>query len=209
MNAPMTRLNRWRASTALAFVVPALVVGTALALLAAQPRPVAADASPSPTSSSSPAAVSGDPAHGQQVYNANCASCHGANLEGGIGPKLNPIQPLAGVPNPKDPGFLIATIANGRKGQPDGFSADMPAWAGKLTPKDIQDVVAFIIAAQATKASVDPRTLAISNVEWVTIGILVMVFLTWLLARYNMRWIDRRIAARRARLGPGGTGRHP
>ncbi len=35
----------------------------------------------------------GDPYRGQVVYSENCASCHGATGEGGVGPKLdgNPI----------------------------------------------------------------------------------------------------------------------
>jgi hypothetical protein len=32
---------------------------------------------------------------------------------------------------------------------------------------------------------------------WVGIGIVSMIFVTYLLAQYNMRWIARRAAARR------------
>jgi mono/diheme cytochrome c family protein len=39
----------------------------------------------------------GDPYRGQVVYSENCAGCHGATGEGGVGPKLdgNPISIVA------------------------------------------------------------------------------------------------------------------
>jgi hypothetical protein len=42
-----------------------------------------------------------------------------------------------------------------------------------------------------------PGELAKRTILWVTIGIIAMVFITYLLAQYNMRWVARRAAARR------------
>ena len=56
----------------------------------------------------------GDPTKGATLFAQNCATCHGANLEGGIGAVLNPIDKLPGISNPLDPTFLIDVITNGR-----------------------------------------------------------------------------------------------
>ena len=68
-------------SALVALAVPALVALTAVSTLA--------DSSPSPSASAAP--QQGDAAKGVALYGANCASCHGASLTGGIGPALNPI----------------------------------------------------------------------------------------------------------------------
>ncbi len=180
--------------------MPGLLLITAASTLA--------DASPSP--SSSPAsgsrgseALPGDPTKGQTVYQQTCATCHGANLEGGIGATLNPIDKLPGVPNSLDPSFLISIITNGRQPQPgDPKQAPMPAKGGNssLTDQDIKDVAAYIIQQNKIGAGNVPLSqgeLAKRTILWVGIGIIVMVFITYLLAQYNMRWIARRAAARR------------
>jgi mono/diheme cytochrome c family protein len=68
---------------------------------------------------------------GGQVFQANCARCHGANGEGGIGPTL------AGVvthdfPNESD---QIALVTNGK--------GSMPRFGGNLTPAQIRQVVDY------------------------------------------------------------------
>ena len=91
----------------------------------------AESASPAPGSSGG---LPGDPTKGGQVFGQNCASCHGSNLEGGIGPKLNPIQRLGNTPNPLDPNYLINTITNGLNGVGSGSPATTPC-AGKASVK--------------------------------------------------------------------------
>ena len=67
-----------------------------------------------------------------------------------------------------------------------------------LSDADLANVVSYIIDANKKGSSgLGPVELARSNVLWVTIGIVVLVFVVYLLARYNMRWVDRRAAARR------------
>ena len=172
-----------------AIAVPALVVLTAISTLA--------DSSPSPESSGPP--LPGDPTTGQSVYAANCTTCHGSSLEGSVGPALNPIAKLPGVSNPLDPTYLIDTISNGRK---PASGAEMPEWKSKLAEQDIKDVAAFIIDQNrigAGNAPLPQGELAKRTIFWVGVGIIAMVFVTYLLAQYNMRWIARRAAARRNR----------
>lgn len=180
-------------SALIALAVPALIALTAVTTLA--------DSSPAPSPSGSPAALPGDPARGATLYGQNCATCHGANLEGGIGAVLNPIDKLPGVANPLDPGFLIALITSGRTPQAgDPKQIAMPAKGGNnsLTDQDIKDLASYIIQQNRTGSPpLSPGELAKRTILWVSIGIIAMIFVTYLLAQYNMRWIARRAAARR------------
>ena len=78
----------------------------------------------------------------------------------------------------------------------------MPLWKGKLSDQEIKDVAAYIIQQNqrgAGNAPLSPNELAKRTITWVSIGIIAMLFVTYLLAQYNMRWIARRAAARRRR----------
>lgn len=180
-------------SALVALAVPVLVAFTAITTLA--------DSSPSPSPSGSASALPGDPAKGAALYATNCQTCHGASLEGGIGAKLSPIDTLSGVVNPLDPAFLISIITNGRTPQPgDPRQTPMPAKGGndKLTDQDIKDLAAYIISNQnPTNLPLPAGELAKRTILWVSIAIIAMIFITFLLAQYNMRWIARRAAARR------------
>ena len=178
-------------SALVALAVPALIALTAVTTLA--------DSSPSP--SGSPVALPGDPAKGATLYGPNCASCHGASMTGVVGPALNPIVKLPGVANPLDPAYLIEIITNGRIHQAgDPGSTNMPPKGGNanITDQDIKDLASYIIQQNLTGSPpLSPGELAKSTILWVSIGIIAMVFITFLLAQYNMRWIARRAAARR------------
>jgi cytochrome c551 len=187
------RGRRWLLPSAIAVLIPAVLAGWTLTAV------FAAQASPSPSPSASASAPAGDATKGAQAFGAQgCTSCHGANLEGGIGAKLNPIQKLPGVANPLDPTYLQTTIRNGRQPDP-GFTTAMPSFGpDKLSDQDLNNVIAYIVTQnQAGSAGLSPVDLARSNVFWVSIGILAMTFITWLLSRYNMRWIALRARARR------------
>jgi mono/diheme cytochrome c family protein len=175
----------------LAIVVPGLLALTAITTLA--------DSSPSPAASP---VLPGDPTKGAALYATNCASCHGGSLEGGIGAVLNPIDKLPDIPNSLDPTFLIDIITNGRVHKSgDPKLADMPAKGGnsKLTDQDVKDLASFIMQQNLNhiEPPLTPGELAKRTILWVSIGIIAMVFVTYLLAQYNMRWIARRAAARR------------
>jgi mono/diheme cytochrome c family protein len=177
--------------------VPGFLILTALSTLA--------DSSPSPSPNSTASGATtlpGDPQKGATLYAQNCATCHGAGLEGGIGATLNPIDKLPGVSNPLDPAFLIDIITNGRTHQSgDPKQTDMPKKGGndKLTDQDVKDLAAYIIQQNhsAVGGTLSPNELAKRTILWVSIAIIALGFITYLLSTYNMRWIARRAAARK------------
>src|SRR4030088_1503179 len=97
----MRLVKGFKVSALVAIGVPALLALTAITTLA--------DASPANTG------LPGDPTKGGQLYGQNCATCHGVNLEGGIGAGINSIDKKPGLENPLDPDFLISIITNGRQ----------------------------------------------------------------------------------------------
>jgi mono/diheme cytochrome c family protein len=195
MIGPARRLTRGlKLSAIVGLAVPVLLGLTAISTLA--------DSSPSPSGSpSGTTALPGDPGRGATLYGQNCATCHGANLEGGIGAVLNPIDKLPGVPNSLDPNFLIQIITNGRQPQAgDPKQIAMPPKGGNsgLTDQDVRDLASYIIQQnQVGSPPLSPGELAKRTILWVSIAIIAMFFITFLLAQYNMRWIARRAAARR------------
>jgi mono/diheme cytochrome c family protein len=179
------RRPRWLTASAVAFLVPTLLIGFATAALAA--------ASPSPAGGG--AALPGDPVKGQAVFSgSSCSTCHGSTLGGGVGPPLHPIKNLGDTKDPLDPAYLVTTITAGKSGI-GGFGT-MPAKGGDntLTAQNINDLAAFIIQENHLVGPVplSPGALAESTITWVAIGILAMLALTYLLSTYNMRWIARK-----------------
>lgn len=86
---------------------------------------------------------------GYNIYQANCAQCHGANGEGGAGPALNQQEKLFAHLNPEYLENVL--VAGGRYvcGNPDSL---MPIWSnegnppGPLNYKQVEDLIAFIRA---------------------------------------------------------------
>jgi cytochrome c oxidase cbb3-type subunit 3 len=77
-------------------------------------------------------AAKGDAAHGKQIFDTNCATCHGAGgVGGGVGPSLkneksrkNFDQAVAWIKNPQPP---------------------MPKlYPSPLSEKDVQDAAAYV-----------------------------------------------------------------
>lgn len=85
------------------------------------------DSGDSSDSTSLPAAGSA-----AEVYALNCARCHGAELEGGLGPALGAESRADDMEDAE----LIAIIAEGRN--------SMPPWGDKLSPEQITDLVALV-----------------------------------------------------------------
>jgi S-disulfanyl-L-cysteine oxidoreductase SoxD len=90
---------------------------------------------------------------GQQVYVANCASCHGGNLEG----QPNWQQPLAdgSMPAPphdatghtwhhNDESLFATTKFGGAATSPVAAPNTMPAFEGRLTDREIWAVLSYI-----------------------------------------------------------------
>ncbi len=88
--------------------------------------------------------------HGREIYNEQCASCHGADGEGGVGTTLNSKTLLQ---NTHDDIFFSVI----RSGVP---STDMPAWSvdygGALTDEDIRSVVTYIRSWEANAPVIEP-----------------------------------------------------
>jgi len=92
---------------------------------------------------------------GAQVFAKNCSPCHGAQGEGGIGPRLAGGEAKLTFPNPADHIAWVDTgsiskakgTAYGDPSRPGGQHtvkvAGMPAFKGTLTDTEIQDVVQF------------------------------------------------------------------
>jgi mono/diheme cytochrome c family protein len=79
----------------------------------------------------------GDDAHGRELYEVRCISCHGARGQGGVGLNLrNPV-----VQKEAEPDFLAITIRDGRAG------THMAAFGRKgvgLSEQDIADIVSYV-----------------------------------------------------------------
>ncbi|MBM9595026.1 c-type cytochrome [Roseitranquillus sediminis] len=89
---------------------------------------------------------------GQELYAANCASCHGANLEGQPDWKRRLDTGRMPAPPHDESGhtwhhsdqdlFTITKLGVG--GVVPGYESDMPAFEGVLTDEEIRAVLAYI-----------------------------------------------------------------
>lgn len=70
---------------------------------------------------------------GRDVWGANCATCHGPEGEGGRGNRINDGRSVEKYPDVAD---QIAVVVNGK-------GNGMPAWVDRLTPAEIEAVVAY------------------------------------------------------------------
>jgi cytochrome c oxidase cbb3-type subunit III len=75
-------------------------------------------------------------ASGGTIYTSSCASCHGPNLEGGIGVNLADGDWVHG----SAPVDIMRVVADGV------LTKGMPAWGPMLGPKKTAEVVAFILS---------------------------------------------------------------
>jgi cytochrome c oxidase subunit 2 len=74
-------------------------------------------------------ALDGDAIAGADVYDAECAACHGLNGEGGVGPPLASVARLA----PED---IVRSVI-------EGVGSGMPAF-DRLPDQDVADVLVYI-----------------------------------------------------------------
>ena len=69
---------------------------------------------------------------GERIFNQSCASCHGDNGEGKVGPALNEGRLVTKYPDPSDHETIVV---NGR--------GAMPSFARQLSSPEIEAVVAY------------------------------------------------------------------
>ncbi|MBI2862721.1 MAG: cytochrome c [Chloroflexi bacterium] len=101
----------------------------------------------SPTATSAPAGTPGgggapsglgDAARGKTVYSTNCAACHGANAEGGVGPNL--------VASKVAVGQIKQQVRNG------SANKVMPAFtASQISDADLDNLAAYLASIGAAK----------------------------------------------------------
>lgn len=110
--------------------------------------------------------------NGKAIYDAQCAACHGAKLEGQ--PDWRNRRPDGRLPAPPHDasghtwhhadGELFALTKHGLAPfAPPGYQSDMPAFADKLSDQDIHDVLAYIKSTwppeiQAQQAAMTERS---------------------------------------------------
>ena len=95
-------------------------------------------------------------AAGQQLFQTlGCASCHGANGEGGRGPtlagafgKMTPLQ--NGETVRVDEGYIRESILNPQAKIVAGFGPIMPTFQGQVSEDQVVQLVAFIKSLRAT-----------------------------------------------------------
>lgn len=102
--------------------------------------------------------VAGEPApaadsallRGAQVFAVQCAGCHGPAGEGALGPGLHPSSLLSR----SGPAEILAMLAAGRP------SLGMPAFGGRLSQGELDDLVTLLQALQSRGPSVLEESLA-------------------------------------------------
>jgi mono/diheme cytochrome c family protein len=91
----------------------------------------------------------GDVARGQQIYQANCAMCHGVEATGMMG--MHPA--LTGVVERLSLEGVEVTIRNGRNTQPP-----MPSFDDRLDDTDIADLIAHLDSLPDGPRNFGPET---------------------------------------------------
>lgn len=78
---------------------------------------------------------------GSEIFAQTCASCHNADMTGGIGPNLIDDEWIHGGTGPD----ILNTVTNGVAAK------GMPAWGAILGPKKVQQVSAFVYSKHSGK----------------------------------------------------------
>lgn len=135
------RKNPWVVATAIASAVGALALSWHF-LVGGKIRPIQADAGDA-----------GLVALGRTVYDANCAACHGANLEGQPNWRNRQADGTLPAPPHDDTGhtwhhpdgqLFDITKYGGQPGMPAGFKSGMPGFEETLTDRQIVATLAYI-----------------------------------------------------------------
>ena len=111
---------------------------------------------------------------GAKLYAANCASCHGARLEGQ--PQWQRRLPNGRLPAPPHDesghtwhhpdDMLFNMVENGVTAYaPPGYQSNMPAFAGRLSDDEIWAVLAYIKSHWRSREVLDARAEMLRNLS--------------------------------------------
>ena len=113
-------------------------------------------------------------ARGKAIYDQDCASCHGAKLEGQ--PDWRQRLPNGRLPAPPHDAsghtwhhpdqVLVDIVKYGLvpgKTAPDGYQSDMPAYGATLNDADIAAVIAYIKGSWPAEALAAQRNITLQN----------------------------------------------
>lgn len=105
---------------------------------------------PTAGTSASTGSGGGGGGDGAALYTKNCAACHGASGQGGVGLPLSKDNNTTLLQDFPDAAAQVEFVAKGSAAYPDGFGAlkkkgtgAMPAWGSQLKPEEIQAVVTY------------------------------------------------------------------
>ena len=109
--------------------------------------------------------------NGADIYSEHCASCHGAEGDGGVGPAVN------------DRGKLEALgLESFKHSVEDGIEGTtMPAWSGELSHEEIEDVVHYIYFEWADFVITGPEmwpweiTYVVMGIIWALMGMYYVI----------------------------------
>lgn len=76
-------------------------------------------------------------ATGAEIFDQLCARCHGAGLEGGVGPALGPGSAVVDRPDE----YIVTVVTRGQ--------GRMPSFGGTLSEEQVERVVAYLRERQA------------------------------------------------------------
>ena len=100
-----------------------------------------------------------DVSRGYKLFQANCARCHGAQGQGGIGPVLNDQMKLVAHLNPQ---YLLNVLSVGGRFVCGDANSLMPAWKepnGPLNYQEVNELIAWLRAPNDLSfQGVDPAT---------------------------------------------------
>jgi len=113
-----------------------------------------------------------DVARGNALFLANCARCHGALGQGGIGPPLNDqgklFQAVRGDPpnytsgtGHLNPDYIRSVLTEGGRYVCGDPKSVMPAWLqpkGPLNYREVEEIIKFIVASNETTWVYQPST---------------------------------------------------
>jgi mono/diheme cytochrome c family protein len=150
--------------------------------------------------SSTAAQEPGDPQQGREVFEQNCAMCHGSDASG-----MMDIHPsLRGAIERLSREGVEVTIRSGRDVMPP-----MPAFEGRLSDEDISDVIAYLDTLPAGPRNFGPGAGMMDDMEDMMgrSGTDSPGWFPWLLAGVLAIALIGTAIALAARLGTGGRGR--